>query len=175
MSPSCPPPLLAKHSNNGLKVSDKGPSLSYLRSNISNIFRTLKYKFIWGQSDLLKTIVGITFGLTLKNAFQLFYFRRERIRGIGENCSTWRQIQRRKIIWYNTQCYNILFYITSLTSFQIKSKSSYRNLVRKLEKKILKLYRTEMVDATSCHVRLDKLGIDLESSELRTGWCQPVS
>ena len=71
MSLSSLPPL-AKHSDNGLKLSNKGPSQSYLRSNISNIFRTLKYIFIWGQGDLLKTIVGITFGFSM--FFNCFIF-----------------------------------------------------------------------------------------------------
>ena len=40
---------------------------------------------------------------------------------------------------------------------------------------MLALYRGEMVDGEACHVRLDKLDIDLEDPELSSGWCQPVS
>ena len=63
----------------------------------------------------------------------------------------------------------------TLCNFQLKSKSSHRKLVGKLEKKIRKLYRTEMVEGTADHVRLDKLGFDLEAPELSSGWCRPVS
>ena len=44
----------------------KGPCC-LLCQIISNIFRTMKYKFIWGQSELLKTIVGIIFWLLNSN------------------------------------------------------------------------------------------------------------
>ena len=62
-----------------------------------------------------------------------------------------------------------------LSNFQIKSNSSHRNIVRKMKKRIMKLYRTEMVDGTVDYVRLDKLGIDLEDPDLTTGWCRPVT
>ena len=62
-----------------------------------------------------------------------------------------------------------------LSNFQIKSNSSHRNIVRKMKKRIMKLYRTEMVDGTVDYVRLDELGIDLEDPDLTTGWCRPVT
>ena len=63
----------------------------------------------------------------------------------------------------------------TLGNFQLKSKSSHRKLVGKLEKKLRALYLGEMVDGTADHVRLDKLGFDLEDPELSSGWCRPVS
>ena len=44
-----------------------------------------------------------------------------------------------------------------------------------MKKRIMKLYRTEMVDGTVDYVRLDELGIDLEDPDLTTGWCRPVT
>ena len=60
-------------------------------------------------------------------------------------------------------------------NFQIKSRASFKNLVKKFEKKLLGLKRIQMVDGGVRTKRLDRLGIDLESRELTTGWCQPVT
>ena len=73
------------------------------------IFRWKKYKFIWGQSILLKQHVRES----KKNIKEWFNFchnllPRERRKTTTRNCITWKRIPWKKTTWYKEQCQSVI-------------------------------------------------------------------